>query len=137
MGDFFARSVDDLINRVGGPLSFRFLLQPTVAIVYAIIDGIRDARAGKPAYFWSLLSDPAHVWARIMEGWGSLAKLLALVAILDLVYELIVFKTIMLGQTIAVVIVVAVLPYMLLRGPANRIARLFMHDVPPVDPPKT
>ena len=128
MGDIFTKSVHDLINRVGGPMSLRFLIQPTVATVYAIIDGIRDARAGRPAYFWSLLSDPAHRRKRLMEMWGSLAKVFVLVAILDIVYEVIVFKSIYIGQTIVVVIVVAVLPYMCFRGPANRITRLFLNN---------
>lgn len=43
----FARTWTDLLARPGGPMSFRFLLQPVMAAIVAIRDGRRDARRGR------------------------------------------------------------------------------------------
>lgn len=45
-----------IAERPGGPMTFRFILQPVMATVFAAIDGIRDARTGTPHYFWSLVT---------------------------------------------------------------------------------
>ena len=37
----------------------------------AIRDGVKDARAGRPAYFWSLLTEDGHRGERLHEGWGQ------------------------------------------------------------------
>ena len=41
-------------------MSFRLPLQPAMATIFAIRDGLKDAREGKPYFFWALLTDPAH-----------------------------------------------------------------------------
>jgi hypothetical protein len=40
--NFLARIWEDLAARVTGPLHFRLLLQPAMATIFAIRDGIRD-----------------------------------------------------------------------------------------------
>ncbi len=47
----FSREWDDLAGRVGGPMTFRLILQPTVATILAVRAGFRDARAGRAAFF--------------------------------------------------------------------------------------
>ena len=37
----------DLAERPGGPMSFRFILQPIMVAIVAIHDGIKDARTGR------------------------------------------------------------------------------------------
>jgi len=100
----------------------RFYLQPTMAAFLAIRDGLKDARAGKPAYFWDLFNNPAHRRERIREGWKSIGKVFTLAAILDLAYQLIVFHAIRPLQTLVVATLLALVPYVLLRGPINRLA---------------
>jgi hypothetical protein len=46
MEDMLSRVWESLIGRVGGPLTLRLLIQPTVATFLAIRAGWRDARAG-------------------------------------------------------------------------------------------
>ena len=41
----------DIADRVQGPMTFRFYLQPTMALIAAIPDGINDARNGRSAFF--------------------------------------------------------------------------------------
>ena len=50
MTEFWTRIAENLLGRLGGPMSFRFILQPVVASVFAIIAGLQDARLGRSAY---------------------------------------------------------------------------------------
>lgn len=110
-------------------MSFRFLLQPSVAALIGIAAGFRDAQAGRPAYFLSIFTDAKNRGTRLRECWSAIWKVFLVAAILDLVYEIMVFKTIYLGQTVIVATVLAVVPYVLLRGPANRLARLWVRPL--------
>ena len=40
------RGWHDLVDRPSGPMSFRFILQPSMAAIAAIRDGVKDARTG-------------------------------------------------------------------------------------------
>jgi hypothetical protein len=60
MDDTFARVMQDLIDRVNGAMNVRLLLQPAVASIVALRDGLNDARHGQPPYIWSLLAGPTN-----------------------------------------------------------------------------
>ena len=47
----------DLIDRPSGPMAFRFILQPLMAAIEAILHGRRDARTGRTPYFWTVMSN--------------------------------------------------------------------------------
>jgi hypothetical protein len=121
MEDFFARYFGDLIGRIDGPMSFRFLLQPVMALLFAFRDGRRDARAGSVPYFWALFSDASHRRELLKDGWHGIYRLFAVAIVLDLVYQFIVFRQIRPLQALIIATVLALVPYVLLRGPANRI----------------
>jgi hypothetical protein len=120
----------EIAERPNGPLAMRFYLQPAMAALFAIRDGLKDARAGKPAYFWNLFSNPAYRRELIHEGWKSVCKIYILAAILDVVYQLIVFHAIRPLQTLLVATMLAIVPYVALRGPVNRIAKRRIRKVP-------
>ena|SRR5882724_4460407 len=122
MGDW-QRIVSDLFARLDGPLHFRFIVQPLMASIFAVIDGLKDAKAGKPAYFWALLSTPQYRKELVKEGWKSVGKIFILAVILDVVYQLKVHSTVYPGETLIVAVGLAIVPYLLLRGPINRLMR--------------
>ncbi len=122
MGDW-QRIVSDLFARLDGPLHFRFIVQPLMATIFAVIDGLKDAKAGKPAYFWALLSAPQYRKELVKEGWKSVGKIFILAVILDVVYQLKVHSTVYPGETLIVAVGLAIVPYLLLRGPINRLMR--------------
>jgi len=62
------RIIHDLFARLDGPLHFRFIVQPLMATIFAVIDGVKDAKAGKPPYFWDLLVTPGRRKALVKEG---------------------------------------------------------------------
>ena len=55
-----------------------------------------------------------------------MAKLAALAIVIDFVYQLIVFRRIYPAEAIDVALLLAIVPYFVLRGPVNRIARLWI-----------
>jgi hypothetical protein len=118
------RVVENLFARLDGPLHFRLIAQPGMAILFAVIDGLRDAKTGKHAYFWALLTATGQRRELLHEGWKSVGKIFILAVILDVVYQLEVHSSVYLGETLIVSFVLAILPYLLLRGPINRVMRL-------------
>ena len=56
MDDMLSRMWDDLGSRLTGPLSFRLILQPAMALFFGIRDGVKDARNKRSPYSWSLLT---------------------------------------------------------------------------------
>ena len=66
--EILTRFWDQLIAQPHGPLAFRLILQPLMATFFAIRDGLKDARAGRPLYTWSILTDPAHRADYLREG---------------------------------------------------------------------
>jgi len=123
MEESFTRLWNDLISRIGGPMSFRLLLQPAMAMIFAIRDGLKDAREGRPAYFYSLFTDPENRRTRLREAFKAVSRVFILAIVMDLIYQLIVLRWFYPLQALIVAFVLAFLPYILLRGPVNRIAR--------------
>jgi hypothetical protein len=117
----------DIAERPGGPMSFRFLLQPTMAFIAALHDGIQDARTGRSPYFWTILHDPGQRGCRLREGLLATARIVVLGLGMDAVYQWRVLDTFYPGEALIVALLLAVLPYFLLRGPVSRIARRFVH----------
>lgn len=123
MDEMWMRFVENLADRVSGPMKFRLLLQPVMAVIFAVISGLKDARAGKPPYFWALLTDPAHRRDMIRDGWKSVGKVFVLALILDVVYQVIVLRFVYPGEAIVVALALAIVPYLIVRGLVTRIAR--------------
>ena len=125
--DIVLRQWNDLVVRLSGPMSFRFILQPVMAIAFAIRGGMQDARRGRPPTFWSILTDPQHRGDRLGEAIREIWRVLALGLVMDIIYQVTQFKTFYPVEAIIVVLACALLPYLLARGLANRIAR-WWHD---------
>ena len=123
MENVVQRFIDNFFGRMDGQLHFRFILQPLMAVIWAIIDGLKDAKAGKPAYFWTILTVPEHRKELMHDCWKHVGKIFILAVIIDIVYQLKVQHRIYPGELLIVAFVLAIVPYVLLRGPANRIAR--------------
>ena len=119
--DVLIRIATNLGDRIGGPLTFRLVLQPTIATVLAVIAGLRDAKLGKPPYFWALLSDPAHRSEMFNDGWKSVGKVFTFAFILDVVYQIIELRFVYPGEALIVAVVLAIFPYLLFRGLVTRI----------------
>src|SRR5688572_951364 len=99
-----------LIGRADGPMTFRLLIQPTVAAIFAIRAGLRDAREHRTPYLWSIFTDSAHRNELVRRGWKDVSRLFIIAIFLDVIYELIVFRWVYPGQALIVATVLAILP---------------------------
>jgi len=113
----------DLPKRLNGPGRFRFILQPAVAIFLGIRAGIADARAGRPPYIFSLLSDGKHRWELMKEGFAQVSTLVAFAILLDAVSQWLILQAIYPGPALVVGPVLIAFPYSASRALANRYGR--------------
>ena len=86
----------------------------------------RDCRTrvtGRPPYYPTILTSPNDRRALLREGWKAVAQIFVLAVIMDAVYQLLVFRWVYPGELLLVAFLLACVPYLLIRGPVNRIAR--------------
>jgi hypothetical protein len=111
----------NLLDRPSGPMTFRFFLQPIMASIAAWRDGVKDAREGRSPYFWTILTHPTQAAGRLDEGVIATARILLLGLAMDVIYQAIVFETFHPGEAAIISILLAFVPYLLLRGPISRV----------------
>jgi hypothetical protein len=113
----------NILARPGGPMTFRFILQPGMAAIAALHDGIKDARRGRSPYFWTLVTDEADRDERLWEGLISTARIVLLALVMDAMYQVIVLDTFYPVEAVIIALALAFLPYTILRGPTARVAQ--------------
>ena len=123
MDNMWVRVGTQLLARVSGPMKFRLVLQPCMAAFFAIRAGLADAKAGKPPYFWALLWDHGQRVDVLKDGWKSVGRVFILALVLDVVYQIIVLRFVYPGEAIIVAFILAIVPYLILRGLVTRVAR--------------
>src|SRR4249920_2844581 len=121
--EILTRFWDQLIAQPSGPLAFRLILQPLMATILAVLDGMKDARVGRPPFFRTMVNDPSQRGAYLREGLKRVSRVIIFAFVMDAIYQVIVFRRFYLGEALVTVFVLAVLPYLLLRGPVDRIVR--------------
>jgi hypothetical protein len=121
--DDLVRLWNDLLGRIGGPLSFRLVLQPAVVVILAIRDGLRDARAGRSPYFWTMVTRPEDRARLLREGWAAIAKVFLAALVIDVVYQYLVQRWVYPVEALLVAFLVACVPYPLIRGLVDRLMR--------------
>ncbi|HAI47344.1 hypothetical protein D3C87_580720 [compost metagenome] len=122
--DILTRFWTDMIDRADGPMTFRFFLQPTMALITALIDGIKDARTGRAPYAWLLAhSNAGQRLSTWREGVTATTRILLLGVGMDVIYQFRMFGGFKYPvEAFVIAVVLGFLPYLLLRGPINRIA---------------
>ena len=121
--DVWIRFVENMVARVSGPMKLRLLLQPTMATIFAIRSGLKDAREGRPPFLWTILTDSASRDYLIKDGWKSVGKVFILAMSLDVVYQIIVARFVYPLEVVITAFLLAIVPYLVVRGLATRIAR--------------
>jgi len=121
--DVHRRFWADIADRLHGPMTFRFYLQPAMALIAAIPDGIRDARAGHKSFFWSSLWDSTATTGRLREGLTSIARVMLLGLSMDVIYQLKALDQFYPAEAAMMAILLAVIPYFFFRWIVEHIAR--------------
>src|SRR5262249_26210573 len=116
----------DLPRGPDEPMRFRFILQPVMAAIVAIRAGLEDVRAGRKPYFWMALGV-----TRLREGLNATARIILLGIVMDAMYQIIVLGRFYPGEAVIIALLLAFVPYLLLRGPAAPIGRRLHVPSPP------
>lgn len=126
MEEIFTRYFDNLIARTEGPLNLRFFIQPTVSLFFALRAAFKDAKEGTVPFLWRfVVSEQRRIVAK--EGWKDFGKIFIVGIVFDIVYQMImIFKVKATTyfyplESITVAICLAIVPYILFRGPTNRL----------------
>jgi len=120
------RFYDDLIGRTQGTMSFRFFLQPAMGLLMAARDGYKDAKTGRRPYFWKIVNDPTARRESLHEGVKATTRILLLGVVMEIIYQYKVLGTFHVLEAVNVIIVLCFVPYLLLRGPINRLVRWWL-----------
>jgi len=124
MEETLTRFVSDLIGRLTGPLTLRLFLQPAVAGFLAVRDGLKDAREGRPYHFWRMVTGPPEARIRrAKETWRAVSKVFIMAVAFDVVYQWLALRWIYPIESMVTATILAIIPYVALRGVTNRIAR--------------
>ena len=126
IADMIARGWENFLARPSGTMSFRFILQPAIASIIALRAGLRDAKEGRPPYLWAAFVDPAYRAQFLHGGWRDIRMPFFVSIALDIIYQIIVHQFIYPLELLFTATLLALVPYFVLRGPANRVARRFM-----------
>jgi hypothetical protein len=118
----------DLFERTDAPMRFRFVLQPLMAAIVAVHDGREDARAGRPPYFVTMLRNAQERVGLLREGLNATARIILLGLAMDVIYQALVLKTFYPNEALAIALLLAFLPYLIIRGLVVRIARSRMRE---------
>jgi hypothetical protein len=81
-----------ILARPSGPLAFRFIVQPLMAAIVAVHDGLQDAKRGRSPFLWTILSNPLERRGQLIEELNATARILLLGLAIDTSYQTIVFK---------------------------------------------
>ena len=119
----FQRFWHDLVERPDGPMRFRFVLQPLMAAIAAIRDGLEDARSGRSPYFMTVLRNPQERVARLREGLNATARIILLGLAMDVIYQILELRTFYPNEALVIALLLAFVPYLIIRGLVVRIAR--------------
>jgi hypothetical protein len=120
--DVHKRFWNDIFDRFGGPMTFRVFLQPIMGLIAAVPDGIRDARQGHSAFFWTGHGDPTVKHGRLREGLMATARIMLLGQSIDAIYQYRVLDQFYPVEAVLFALVLCVIPYFFWRWLVERIA---------------
>lgn len=123
MGSAIVRGLENIVGRSNGPMSFRLILQPTVAILLALRAGMNDAREGRPPFLWAVLSDPNCRRELLRQGWKEIRNVFLVALALDSIYQVLVHSGIYALELLFAATILALVPYAIVRGLVTRLAR--------------
>src|SRR5262245_29983181 len=121
--DVHQRFWSDIFARFGGPMTFRFFLQPTMAAIAALHDGVKDAQGDHKSFFWTAWFDRSQETGRLREGLTSVARVLLLGICMDVIYQFKELDAFYPAEAAVIAILLAVVPYFVFRWIVEIVAR--------------
>jgi hypothetical protein len=120
---FSSQFLEELPQRFSGSGRFRFILQPLLAILLGVRGGMADAKAGNPPYLFGLLFAAGQRRELLRSAGEAIGILLAMGIILDVVFQLVLYREVHPGAALLIGPILICTPYALSRALTNRLAR--------------
>ena len=122
---FSAQFLQDLPQRLSGSGRLRFILQPLLAILLGVRGGLADAKTGNPYFLLGLLFATGQRRVLLRSAGEAIGIMLAIGIILDIVFQLILYRVVHTGGALLIALILICIPYALSRALTNRLARGF------------
>lgn len=113
--DVHRRFWSDVVDRMHGPMTFRFYRQPIMALIAEIPDGLRDAHDRHKAFFWTALLDASQHAGRLREGLYSIARIILIGISMDVINQFKLLEQFYPAEAAVMAILLAVIPCFILR----------------------
>src|SRR3954470_9384465 len=123
---------ENFVARTEGLMYYRFFIQPAMSLIFAVIAGLRDAKSNTVPYLWRFKISAGNRKEVAKEAWKGVGKVFIIAVVLDIIYQLIVIYSHKTQErfypleSVLVAFLLAIVPYIILRGPVNRIVRTFI-----------
>ncbi len=113
--------MDYLLELIAGPGTFRFVIQPVLAIILGARDGRNDAKSSTPPILHMLLLESGRRREALKGGLHAIALPLILAVALDSILQIYIFGVWRLQWALVVGVCLVGSPYLLARGITSRI----------------
>ncbi|MEO8594445.1 MAG: hypothetical protein ABI759_14100 [Candidatus Solibacter sp.] len=134
--DFLSKIFEELVARItSGPMQFRLIVQPTMALLLGMRDGLADARSGSPPFIWGLLFQREHLKPSLKGALRRLQVPIALATLADALVQYLMFGYVRPLTAVIVGTLLMGLPYSIARGLSNRVRST--RKLRPLDAPVT
>jgi hypothetical protein len=138
--DFLGRVFDELVARItSGPMQFRLIIQPTMALILGIRDGLADVKAGSPPFLWGLLFRRNDLKPSFQSAVRRLRVPVVVAILADATVQYLMFHHVRPLTAVIVGVLLMGVPYSASRGISNRIySRLYAarFKTQPLSPPE-
>src|SRR4051794_735442 len=110
--DFVSKIFEELVARLGsGPMQFRLIVQPAMALLLGIRDGLMDARLGSPPFLWGLLFRRKHLKPSLKSALRRLQVPIAVATLADALVQYLMFGYVRPAVAVMVGVLLMGLPY--------------------------
>jgi hypothetical protein len=116
--------LEDIPKRLAGPGRFRFILQPLMAVILGILNGLEDARAGRPPYIYAMLFHPDLRGDLARTGFSTIINVVLIGILLDAVFQWIILGVAHPGAALLIGPILVATPYVVARSLSNRLAQM-------------
>jgi hypothetical protein len=102
-----------------------------MAIIVALKDGLKDARIGRSPISGPFSRAPGSAEHACARASGATIRIIALGLFMDAAYQFVALRKFYLGEAVIVSLLLAYVPYRLVRGPTARVASSWMRRTQP------
>ena len=97
-------------------MTFRLIMQPAMAVLFATRAGLRDAREGQPPFLWAFYTNPGRRRELWRQARNDVGNVFILALVLDAIYQTIIHSGIFNLELLLTATLLALVPYVIVRG---------------------